>query len=62
SKPYNRIFTQQTKLGHRFPSFAQFGPVLSAIDSALQPVWIGEQTAAQALPKAAAAANKLIKG
>ncbi|MDB5059163.1 MAG: hypothetical protein JWO59_2635 [Chloroflexi bacterium] len=62
SKPYNRVFTEQTKLGHRFPSFAQFGPVYSAIDSALQPVWIGEQTAAQALPKAAAAASKLIKG
>ena len=61
-KPYNKVFTAQTKLGHRFPSFAQFGPVLSAIDSALQPIWIGEQTAADALPKAAAAAQKLLKG
>jgi ABC-type glycerol-3-phosphate transport system substrate-binding protein len=61
SKPYNRIFTQQTKLGHRFPSFAQIGPVLNAIDSALQPVWIGEQTAAEALPVAEKAANKAIQ-
>jgi ABC-type glycerol-3-phosphate transport system substrate-binding protein len=62
SKPYNRVFAAQTKLGHRFPSFAQYGPVDTAIGAALQPVWIGEQTAAQALPKAEAAANKLIKG
>jgi ABC-type glycerol-3-phosphate transport system substrate-binding protein len=61
SKPYNKVFTAQTKLGHDFPSFAQIGPVLTAIDSALQPVWIGEETAAQALPKAAAAADKLLK-
>jgi multiple sugar transport system substrate-binding protein len=62
SKPYNKVFTAQTKLGHDFPSFAQVGPVFSAIDSALQPIWIGEETAAQALPKAAAAAQKLLKG
>jgi multiple sugar transport system substrate-binding protein len=61
SKPYNKIFTQQNALGHRFPSFAQYGPVDGAISSALEPVWIGEQTAAEALPKAEAAANKLIK-
>ncbi len=62
SKPYNKVFTAQTKLGHDFPSFAQVGPVFNAIDSALQPIWIGEQTAAEALPKAAAAAQKLLKG
>jgi ABC-type glycerol-3-phosphate transport system substrate-binding protein len=61
SKPYNKVFAAQTKLGHELPSFAQFGPVLTAITSALDPVWIGEETAAQALPKAAAAADKLLK-
>jgi multiple sugar transport system substrate-binding protein len=61
SKPYNKIFTQQTALGHVFPSFAQYGAVDSAISSALQPLWIGEQTAAQALANAEKAANKLIK-
>lgn len=62
SKPYNKVFAQQTKVGHRLPSFASFGPVLNAIDSALQPVWTGEQTAAQALPVAEKAANKIIQG
>lgn len=62
SKPYNKIFAQENAIGHRFPSFAQYGPVDGAISSALQPLWIGEQTAAVALANAEKAANKLIKG
>ena len=62
SKPYNKVFAQETRYGHAFPSFATWGTVSNAIDSALQPIWTGEQTAAQALPAAEAAANKLIKG
>ena len=57
-----KIFAQENAIGHRFPSFAQYGPVDGAISSALQPLWIGEQTAAVALANAEKAANKLIKG
>jgi multiple sugar transport system substrate-binding protein len=62
SKPYNKVFTQQTKLGHDFPSFPQWGDVLTAVGSSLDKLWIGEQTAKQALPQAVAAARKALKG
>jgi len=61
SKPYNKIFTEQTKLGHRLPTFATFFDVLTVIDSDLQKVWIGEQTAADALAVAEKDANKSLK-
>lgn len=62
SKPYNKVFTQQTKLGHDFPSFPAWGDVITAVSSALDKVWNGEQTAKQALPQAVAAAQKAMKG
>jgi len=62
SKPYNRIFAEQTKLGHADASFAQFAAVVTAVSSVLDKVWIGEASARAALPRANAAAAKLIKG
>lgn len=61
SKPYNKIFAQQTKYGHLFPSFASVGDVFNVVGSDLDKVWIGEQSAADALPKAEKDANKVIK-
>jgi len=61
SKPYNKVFTAQTKIGHRLPSFANFFDILNAVDAKLQPIWIGEQTAAQALSTAEKVATPLIK-
>ena len=61
SKPYNRVFTEQTALGHAFPSFAAFNDIYTAISAALDKLWIGELTAAQALPRAAAIATKMLK-
>jgi maltose-binding protein MalE len=62
SKPYNKVFTQQTKLGHDFPSFPAWADVLTAVSSALDKVWNGEETAKQALPQAVAAAQKAMRG
>jgi len=62
SKPYNKVFTQQTKLGHDFPSFPQFADVLNAVGPVLDKVWTGEATAAQTLPQAADAARKAMTG
>jgi multiple sugar transport system substrate-binding protein len=62
SKPYNKVFTQQTKLGHDFPSFPQWADVINLISAALDKVWTGEETARQALPDAAAAARKGLQG
>ena len=62
SKPYNKVFTQQTKLGHDFPSFPAWGDVITAVSAALDKVWTGEETATQALPQAADAARKAMKG
>lgn len=61
SKPYNKVFAQQTLLGHAGPSFPQWVNVSNAIQAVLDKVWIGEMTAAQALPQAAAAAAKALK-
>lgn len=61
SKPYNKIFAEQSLIGHRFPSFAAAGDVFNVVGSDLEKVWIGEQTAAAALPIAAADALKVIK-
>ena len=60
-KPYNRVFTEQTALGHAFPSFAAFNDIYTAISAALDKLWIGELIAAQALPRAAAIATKMLK-
>jgi multiple sugar transport system substrate-binding protein len=57
SKPYNKVFSQQTTLGHDFPSFPAWGNVINAVSSALDKVWIGEETAAQGLAQAADAAR-----
>ncbi|GAC1642707.1 MAG: sugar ABC transporter substrate-binding protein [Chloroflexota bacterium] len=62
SKPYNKVFTQQTKLGHDFPSFPQWNDVANAIGAALDKVWTGETTARQALHDAVAPAEKALKG
>jgi ABC-type glycerol-3-phosphate transport system substrate-binding protein len=62
SKPYNKVFTQQTKLGHDFPSFPQFNDVANAIGAALDKVWTGETTARDALHAAVAPAEKALKG
>lgn len=62
SKPYNKVFSQQTKLGHDFPSFPQFSDVSNAISAALDKVWTGEETAAQALHAAVGPATKALKG
>ena len=61
SKPYNKIFAEQTKLGHADASFAQFAAVYTAVSAVLDKVWTGEETARVALPRAAAIAAKLIK-
>lgn len=62
SKPYNKVFTQQTKLGHDFPSFPQWNDVANAIGASLDKVWTGEATARQALHDAVPAAQKALKG
>jgi multiple sugar transport system substrate-binding protein len=62
SKPYNKVFTQQTKLGHDFPSFPQWNDVANAIGASLDKVWTGESTARQALHDAVAPAEKALKG
>jgi ABC-type glycerol-3-phosphate transport system substrate-binding protein len=61
SKPYNKIFAEQTKLGHADASFAQFAAVYTAVSAVLDKVWTGEETARVALPRAAAIAARLIK-
>lgn len=61
SKPYNRVFAEQTTLGHVGPSFASWVNVSNAIQAILDKVWIGELSAAAALPQAAAAATKALK-
>jgi len=60
SKPYNRVFSEQTALGHAFPSFAAFNDIYTVITTVLDRVWIGEMTAAQALPQAASSAAKML--
>jgi multiple sugar transport system substrate-binding protein len=62
SKPYNKVFAQQTKLGHDFPSFPQYGDVSTAISAQLDKLWDGEVTAKQALAAAVAPAEKALKG
>lgn len=62
SKPYNKVFTEQTKLGHDFPSFPQFSDVANAISAELDKVWTGESTAKEALHAAIAPAEKVLKG
>jgi multiple sugar transport system substrate-binding protein len=62
SKPYNKVFSQQTKLGHDFPSFPQWNDVSNAISAALDKAWTGESTAKQALDAAVAPAEKALKG
>ena len=62
SKPYNKVFSQQTKLGHDFPSFSQWNDVANAIGASLDKVWTGETTARQALHDAVAPAEKALKG
>jgi len=62
SKPYNKVFTQQTKLGHDFPSFPQWNDVANAIGAVLDKVWTGESTAQEALHEAVAPAEKALKG
>lgn len=62
SKPYNKVFSEQTALGHDFPSFPKWNDVDAVIGPILDKVWVGETTAAAALPKAAAAATKALKG
>lgn len=61
SKPYNKIFTQQTKYGHIAVSATAWGDITTKVQSDLQRLWIGEQTAAQALAVAAKDATALIK-
>jgi multiple sugar transport system substrate-binding protein len=60
SKPYNKVFSQQTKLGHDFPSFPQFNDVANAISASLDKAWTGESTAKQALHAAVGPANKAL--
>lgn len=62
SKPYNKVFTQQTKLGHDFPSFPQWTDVSNAIQAALDKAWDGESTAREALHAAVGPAEKALKG
>ncbi len=62
SKPYNKVFTQQTKLGHDFPSFPQWSDVANAISASLDKVWTGETSATQALHDAVAPAQKALNG
>jgi ABC-type glycerol-3-phosphate transport system substrate-binding protein len=61
SKPYNKVFSQQTKLGHDFPSFPQWNDVGNAIGAALDKVWTGEITAKEGLQNAVAPAEKALK-
>lgn len=61
SKPYNKIFAQQTQFGHLLPSFASFFNILNTISSDLDKVWIGEQKAADALVIAEKDADKALK-
>jgi ABC-type glycerol-3-phosphate transport system substrate-binding protein len=60
SKPYNKVFSQQTELGHVPSTFAKWQDVDNAIMAILDKVWIGEMSAAAALPRAAAAARKIL--
>jgi ABC-type glycerol-3-phosphate transport system substrate-binding protein len=60
SKPYNKVFSQQTELGHAGPTFAKWQDVLNATSAVLDKVWIGEMSAAAALPRATAAARKIL--
>lgn len=62
SKPYNKVFSQQTKLGHDFPSFPQWNDVANAIGASLDKVWTGESTARDALHAAIAPAQKALTG
>ncbi len=62
SKPYNKVFTQQTKLGHDFPSFPQWSDVSNAVAAALDKAWTGESTAREALHAAVGPAEKALKG
>ncbi len=62
SKPYNKVFTAQTKLGHDFPSFPKFSDVANAISAQLDKVWTGESTAKDALHAAVAPAEKALTG
>jgi len=62
SKPYNKVFSEQTALGHAGPTFTKWADVLTAASSVLDKVWIGEASASTVLPQANAAADKLIKG
>jgi ABC-type glycerol-3-phosphate transport system substrate-binding protein len=61
SKPYNKVFSQQTELGHAGPTFAKWQDVLTATTAVLDKVWIGEMSAAAALPRATATARKILK-
>lgn len=62
SKSYNKVFTQQTKLGHDFPSFPQWQDVSNAIAAQLDKVWTGETTAKAALHAAVGPAQNALKG
>jgi multiple sugar transport system substrate-binding protein len=62
SKPYNRVFSEQTALGHAGPTFAKWVNVDNVIEPQLDKVWIGESTAATGLAAAAAAATSALKG
>lgn len=62
SKSYNKIFSQQTALGHAGPTFAKWVDVDNAIEPILDKLWIGETSASAALSKAASAATKVLKG
>lgn len=61
SKPYNKIFSQQTELGHAGPTFAKWVSVDGVIEPILDKLWIGETSAKDALTRAAAAATKALK-
>jgi multiple sugar transport system substrate-binding protein len=60
SKPYNKVFSQQTELGHAGPTFAKWQDVLNATTGVLDKVWIGEMSAAAALPRATATARNIL--
>lgn len=62
SKPYNKVFTQQTRLGHDFPSFPKWVDVSNAVGAALDKVWIGEESARAALHQAKSAGERALKG
>jgi ABC-type glycerol-3-phosphate transport system substrate-binding protein len=61
SKPYNKIFSEQTELGHAGPTFAKWVSVDGVIEPILDKLWIGELSAKDALTRAAAAATKALK-